>query len=199
MENLAQAQGQARKSYARYGRAHGRAGRRTGRRGGAPRGDFRETLLTQCIICSVMLALVLVICIVNAPATQGVRVVLRQAVTKSYGTDGLWAARDVLDDVTQSVRTVFGERVDGTEPDYEAPAGQLLEADEPGARTALAPEALGQDRIDEDILSIINAKDEFYSRARENMTDVKPLGERQMETKAESLMGEADSSPPWTG
>jgi len=103
-------------------------------------GSYLETFITQCIISGIILSAVLIIRIIDVPATVSIREYFYQTIT---------AAADIPEDARNlgvMIRQAIGEREDEYEPN--AP-----EATPTATYAPIQVNAPGQDfRIDEDVL-----------------------------------------------
>ena len=72
--------------------------------------DYRATFLMQCTICAVILAIVLFICIIHTPFTDGVRGQVKTALSTETHLDGLTgtASQGWLGNIQNAVKLFFG-------------------------------------------------------------------------------------------
>jgi len=140
---------------------------------GAARSTFSERLVAQFIVCGAIMALILVLNLFNTPLTHGIKGVIQDQTTMDD-------VRQAISDASGTVKSIFGNTINHTDVNSfdiasgtpaaaaeksDSPTPQPAQTDAPSDGPAVspapsassAPSAPADFRIDEDILTQIQA------------------------------------------
>ena len=122
----------------------------------APRSAFSERLVTQFIVCGMIMALILMINLFDTSLTHGFSADVKNAIQGQPTADDV---RQVLSNATDTVRSVLGNTVDDKLiDDFDFTSDAWIYNEEDYGGNAAATQEPTDFRIDEDILNLIQAE-----------------------------------------
>ncbi len=128
--------------------------------------SYIEVIISQCVVCAVFLVFVAVLCLFNAEDFGGLRGSLKSALTNNINTNDVTG---VTEGITKNIKSLFNKEAEvQTVPenfvstDVVQEEIKLAEEEEPLVVLPVV-EDLNDFRIDEDILTQINSKEDFYA------------------------------------
>ncbi len=126
-----------------------------------------DTVVTQCIVCGLVLAFLLFVRVVDTPFSEDIRNSLKFVLLGETSVDEVVEAYSSVtktaENMKNSVQTIFGgTKEEEEEKEEESTYNSTFEA-EPENSLEINNNSNDNFRIDEDILSDINSRQDFYT------------------------------------
>ncbi len=143
----------------------------------SPQASIAETIVFQCIICIIILSVVFFVTIMHVPFAQELRQNIKYAISGDIDFNNLsnfsFGLDNSMGEVKETVKNIF-------EGEQEKEEGETVNVFAPDVTEVPSQTLPSQFRIDEDILSEINAMEDYYTTEEEKKPLV-PLEDTQVE------------------